>query len=347
MIDRLREHPQLQVVALFGPEHGVYGHAQAGDPVDHFHDPRTGLPVYSLYGPTKRLTKEMANQVDVLIIDLPDIGCRYWTHLYTMSYALQAAAAFDLKVIVLDRPNPVTGEKPEGNLLDRRFASFVGEHPIPNRTGLTFGEAARLFNDAFHIGADLLVAPMEGWRRDLWFDETDLMWVQPSPNMPSITAALLYSGTCLIEGTNFSEGRGTTRPFEWIGAPWLCGDRMASRLNERNLDGVYFRPIYFTPYFDKHQGQLCQGVQIHVLDRDAVQPVRIGLHILDACYRESPDQFRWKTAHSSQHPHIDLLAGTDTLRSAIEANHNPDDLWASWNRQLDESHLQRASALIY
>lgn len=346
-VDLLWRHPGVRLVALFGPEHGLRGDAQAGVTVRDTLDARTGLVVHSLYGATKKPAPDIVSTLDALILDLQDVGCRYWTILYTMSYALEAAAEAGVRVIVLDRPNPITGLRPEGNLVEEGFFSFVGGHPIPNRTGLTLGEAALLFNEAFGIGAELQVIPAQGWRRGMWFDETGLPWVPPSPNMPTPETALLYPGTCLFEGTNLSEGRGTTKPFELIGAPWLDAHRLADELNERGLPGVRFRPAYFTPTFSKHRDQLCAGVQAHVVDREALEPVRVGLHLLDAARRHGPSEFAWLEPPPGGRPFIDLLAGTDRLRLDLEEGRDPDEIWRAWNASLAGYLSLREKCLLY
>jgi len=346
-VDLLWQHPDVNLVALFAPEHGLRGDAQAGIAVHDSVDERTGLVVHSLYGATKKPALDILSTLDALILDLQDVGCRYWTFLYTMSYALEAAAEAGIRVIVLDRPNPVTGLHPEGNLVQEGFFSFVGGQPIPNRTGLTIGEAALLFNGAFGIGADLEVIPARGWRREMWFDETGLSWVPPSPNMPSPETALLYPGTCLFEGTNVSEGRGTTKPFELVGAPWIDAHRLACDLNERELPGVRFRPAYFTPTFSKHRDNLCAGVQVHVVERETIQPVRVGLHLLDAVRRHQPSEFAWLPPPAGGRPFIDLLAGTDRLRIELDLGRDPDEIWREWNASLAEFLPLREKCLLY
>ncbi|HLS91544.1 MAG TPA: DUF1343 domain-containing protein [Limnochordia bacterium] len=347
-VDLLWTHPGVRLAALFGPEHGLRGNAQAGVTVSDSVDERTGLPVYSLYGSTKKPSPDSISSLDALILDLPDVGCRYWTILYTMSYVLEAAAEAQIPVIVLDRPNPITGLHPEGNLVEEGFFSFVGGHPIPNRTAMTIGEAALLFNDAFGIGAELHVVTAQGWRRGMWWDETGLPWVPPSPNMPTPQTALLYPGTCLFEGTNLSEGRGTTTPFELIGAPWIDPYRLADALNERELPGVRFRPAFFTPTFSKHRDALCAGVHVHVLERDRVQPVRVGLHLLDAARRQAPSDFAWLSpARPGGRYFIDLLAGTDRLRRDIDQGRDPDEIWNEWNTALKDFLPVRERYLLY
>lgn len=329
-IDRVRSSAGIRLTTLFGPEHGVWGALQAGVPVEDGTDARTGLLVYSLYGQTKKPTPEMLAGLDVLVCDLQDAGCRFWTNLYTMAYAMQAAKEVGLPFVVLDRPNPLGGRLVEGNVLHSAFASFVGLYPIPIRHGLTMGEAARLFNQEFGIGAELTVVPATGWRRSLHFGDTGLHWIPPSPNTPTADTVLLYPGTCLFEGTVLSEGRGTTRPFEWIGAPWLDPHALADDLNGRALPGVRFRPAYFAPTFSKHAGAVCGGVQVHVTDRYAVRAVAVGLHLLDAVRRQDPERFGWRKPGSGTRYFIDLLAGTDGLRAAIDGGARPEDILTEW-----------------
>ncbi|HEX6971695.1 MAG TPA: DUF1343 domain-containing protein [Limnochordia bacterium] len=330
-IERLRHAPGVTVAALFGPEHGVDGARQAGESVAHQRDPRTGIPVYSLYGPTSHPTDEMLADLDALVCDLQDAGSRYWTIIATMARCMQAAARAGLPFILLDRPNPIGGLIVEGNVLDVAFRSSVGFHPIPMRHGLSLGELARLIDRECHIGADLTVVPAAGWRRAQHFPQTGLAWVPPSPNTPTPDTVLLYPGTCLIEGTTLSEGRGTTRPFELIGAPWLDPDALADALNRRDLPGVRFRPARFVPTFSKHQGSVCGGVQVHVIDRGAVRAVSVGLHLLDAARRQNPERFAWREpSRPGARPFIDLLAGTDRLRIALDRGVPPEDLLAEW-----------------
>ncbi len=305
--DILRERYDL--VALYGPEHGIRGDAQAGDHVGSTVDRRTGLPVHSLYGGSRHLSAETAAGVDVLVFDMQDIGVRYFTYLYTLTNLMADCAALGIPLVVLDRVNPLGGAV-EGTLLDERFASFVGKFAIPNRYGLTIGEFARFVNGERGLGCDLHVVPCAGWRRSMWWSDTDLAWVPPSPNMPTTETALCYPGTCFIEGTNLSEGRGTARPFELIGAPWLDADDFAGELNALALPGVRFRPAHFQPWFSKHAGQPCHGVQVHVTDRNAFLPVRMGLALVAAAARQPG--FDW--VETNGRPFLDLLAGTDALR---------------------------------
>ncbi len=334
VVDRLLELENVEVTALFGPEHGLYGEAQAGVEVgDSVHE-ESGVPVYSLYTHDKRPSANSLAGLDFLVIDLVDVGCRYWTFPYSMAYCLEACKAAGVRVLILDRPNPITGEHVEGNILDPEFSSFVGLYPIPMRTGLTFGESARLFNEHFGIHADLEVVRCAGWERAMWYDETGLPFVPPSPNSPTLDMLTLYPGTCLIEGTNLSEGRGTTRPFEVVGAPWIKPRRLADRLRERALPGIMVRPTYFTPSFSKHKGQVCGGVQIHIVNRDEVHAVRVGIHLLHALMQEGPHVFEWLQASNAPR-HIDLLAGTDELRLQLDAGCDPDELLRVWSDDLE------------
>lgn len=347
VIDALHASPNVHITALFGPEHGVRGDAQAGVKVADETDPLLGVPVYSLYGEQRKPTAAMLQDIDVLVVDLFDVGCRYWTYLYTMAYVLQAAAEHGKKVVVLDRPNPIGGDATEGNILDPDYSSFVGLYPIAMRTGLTFGEAARLFNTEFGIGAELHVVPCRGWQRGVWLDEAGLPFVPPSPNTPTLDTLALYPGTCLFEGTNVSEGRGTTRPFELIGAPWINARKWADALNERQLPGVAFRPAYFVPTFSKYQGEHCAGVQIHILDRTRLTPVAVTLHMLHTV-RELHPEFAWRPPYREGGRYfIDLLAGGDDLRHAIDRGEHPDDILARWAQARADYDRQRQRYLLY
>lgn len=313
-IEILKEKTAL--VRLFSPEHGVRGEMQAGDVVDFYVDERTSLPVFSLYGKNKKPSKEVLNDIDVLAFDIQDVGSRLYTYLYTMSYCMQGCAEYHKTFLVFDRPNPIGGSKVEGNLVKPGFASFVGLHPIPYRYGLTIGEAALLFNREFHIGCDLKVIPMTGWERTMYYEATGLPWIMPSPNMPAVDTAVLYNSTCILEGTNISEGRGTTKPFEIAGAPWLNAEVLAENMNKKGLSGVRFRPVYFTPTFSKHVGTLCKGVQLHVTDRESFLAVETGLHLLEEVKRLSGGKFSYNPPYStSGKPMIDYNTGDDFIRT--------------------------------
>lgn len=344
-LDALYGHPCVELKAVFGPEHGVRGDVQDALPVGHSIDPSTGLPVYSLYGEFMKPTAEMLEGVDALVLDIQDVGARFYTYTSTLTYSLQAAAEHGVSLIVLDRPNPVNGLAVEGNILEPGFASFIGLHPIPMRHGLTMGELARFVNQ--EIGVDLTVVPMRGWRRGMWFDETGLPWVQPSPNIPTLDTATVYPGTCLFEGVNVSEGRGTTRPFEYLGAPWIDGERWAAELNGLGLGGVRFRACSFTPTFSKYDGQRCVGVQLHVLDRSSFKPVETTLHMLAAVLRLWPEEFRWLEPSYDRRRHFDLLAGTSKTREALGRGTPVQEIVDGWREKLEEFDEMRQDFLIY
>ncbi len=313
-IDILNE--KITLVKLFSPEHGVRGNVQAGDTVDFYQDEKTGLPVVSLYGKNKKLTEEMLRDIDVLAFDIQDVGSRLYTYLYTMSYGMQGCANFGKTFLVFDRPNPLGGLKVEGNLIAEGYTSFVGLHPIPYRYGLTIGEIAGLFAKEFHIDCDLKVIPMIGWKREMYYEDTGLTWIMPSPNMPTVDTAIVYNSTCIFEGTNISEGRGTTRPFELLGAPWLNADQLADRMNEKKLSGVRFRPAYFTPTFSKHANTMCRGVQLHITDRNSFHCVETALHLLEEIKRQSGEHFAYLPPYSSSgKPMIDYNTGGDFIRT--------------------------------
>lgn len=293
-IDLLDHLKGVQLTALFGPEHGIRGDGQEGSAVASAVDPKSGLPVYSLYGKTRKPTRAMLEKVDCVIVDLQDIGVRYYTFISTLSLVMEACRDNDKEVIVLDRPNPINGVDIEGNIPDRSLLSFVGAQSIPNRHGLTIGELAIVFKYLFGLNCRLTVVPMEGWRRKMLFRDTGLNWVQPSPNATGENMALLYPGMCLIEGTHLSEGRGTTRPFEIVGAPYIDGQKLADHFNKLQLEGVLGRPTSFVPYYSKYKGELCRGIQIHITDQEKIQPYKTGLALLGLIASSYPDQFSFR-----------------------------------------------------
>ena len=343
-IDLLAHHPQLHLVALFGPEHGARGNVQAGEKVEATVDESTGLPVFSLYGEHREPTAAMLQGIDVLLFDIQDVGARFYTYPYTLAGAMRAARRAGIPVVVLDRPNPIGGVKIEGPVLEPEYASFVGQFPIPVRHGMTMGELARLFNDAFAIGAELHVVPVKDWNRNVAEPGHALHWVPPSPNMPTPDTALVYPGTALFEGTNVSEGRGTTRPFETIGAPFIQAEALANHMNNLDLPGVRFRPVWFTPTFSKHAGTLCGGVQIHVTDRDAFLPVRTGLALLKAVHDDYPQDFRFEPGTPS---FFDKLAGNGWIRLTIETGESINDMEARWQPELQRFQEVRRHYLLY
>jgi uncharacterized protein YbbC (DUF1343 family) len=340
----------LRLTTLFGPEHGIWANAQDLVELGHSRDPRTGLAVFSLYGDTRVPTPEMLSGLDLVLFDLQDVGARYYTFIYTLLHLLEACQREGKKVMVLDRPNPLGGVDLEGNLLDPAYASFVGLHPLPVRHGMTPGELALLFNEERGIGADLEIVRMAGWRRSMHFEETGLPWVLPSPNMPSVDTAFVYPGGCLIEGTNLSEGRGTTRPFELVGAPWLDPWQLAAALRQERLPGVVFRPVFFTPTFQKHQGQLCGGVQVHVTDRQRFRAYLCYLVLIFHARRQDPAAFAWRQPpyeYELEKLPFDVLCGTGTLRDRIEAGISPRGARRAFTADLARFRGRRMRFLLY
>jgi uncharacterized protein YbbC (DUF1343 family) len=337
-IDAFFASPDVKLVALFSPEHGIRG--EADEKVASSRDEKTGLPIYSLYGETRHPTAEMLRDIDTIVVDLQDIGARFYTYPAAVGYVLEEAAKRKIAVVVLDRPNPVGGVEIEGPVqeyADRRYTAYFR---MPIRHGLTLGELALLFNEAANIGADLTVVPMQNWRRDRWFDETGLTWVNPSPNMRNMVAATLYPGIGAIEGTNVSVGRGTDTPFEQIGAPWIDGAALASTLNARALDGIRFYPVSFVPSpGSKLGGETCQGVFMIVTDRVRLRPVRVGLEIASALSRMYGQQFRLEEA-------LNLL-GSSAGITRIRAGEDAASIAASW--RVDEAQWRgtRAKYLLY
>jgi uncharacterized protein YbbC (DUF1343 family) len=312
------------LVRLFGPEHGIWGEAQDMATVDHATDPATGLAVRSLYGRTfEELSPRESDLdgLDTLVVDLQDVGSRYYTFVYTMALCMRVAAKAGIRVVVLDRPNPLGGLAVEGNILDLDFTSFVGMYPLPVRHGMTAGELACCFMEHDRLDLDLVVIPMYRWTRSMWWNDTGLPWVLPSPNMPTPETAAVYPGMCLVEGTNLSEGRGTTRPFEVWGAPWLDPFELAADLNALDFPGVAFRPHFFKPTFQKHAGAVCGGVQTHVTDRNVFEPWRTGLWCIKVARDLDPDAFEWRREayeFVTEHPAIDLLTGDPAYRVIVD-----------------------------
>jgi len=345
-VDLLAAHPGWTLAALFGPEHGVRGDAQAGVAVENARDAATGLPVYSLYGKTHEPTPDMLAGLDILVFDIQDIGARFYTYPYTLASVLRAAKREGMTVVVLDRPNPIGGIWVEGPILDpEKYASFVGMFEIPIRHGMTIGELARLFNEEYGIGAQLHVVPMTGWQRDDDARSSDaLPWVMPSPNMPTPETALVYPGTGLLEGTNLSEGRGTTRPFEIIGAPFIDAQQLADALNAQALPGVRFRPLRFTPTFSKHAGESCGGVQLHITDRQIFRPVRTGIALLLTLRQLHPHEFAF---NPGEPPFFNRLVGNGWLREAIEQQQSLAEIEVRWQNSLSEFEHIRQRYLLY
>ncbi len=341
---------ELRLVALFGPEHGIAAEAQDLVEVGHSRDRETGLAVFSLYGATRAPTPRMLADLDAMVFDVQDVGSRYYTFIYTMLQVMEACARAGRRMVVLDRPNPLGGRVVDGNVLDPRFRSFVGMHPLAVRHGMTVGELALMFREELSLDLDLRVVRMRGWRREMHYEDTGLPWVLPSPNMPTVDTAFVYPGGCLVEGTNLSEGRGTTRPFELVGAPWLDGKALARALEGERLEGVVFRPASFTPAFQKHAGRSCHGVQVHVTDRRRFCAFLTYLLLIHHARRQDPRRFAWR-----QPPYeyervklpMDVLCGTDRIRLAIEAGVSPRRSAPLWARESERFRRRRARHLLY
>ena len=327
----------FELKSFFGPQHGIRGETQDNMVEwEGFTDRLTGLPVYSLYGKTRKPEPDMLKGLDALVIDMQDIGARYYTFIWTMELCMQACLEMGKSVVVFDRPNPIGGTLTEGPVLETDYNSFVGLRPLPIRHGMTVGEIAGYLKTEYYLGLDLHVIPMTGWKRKMWFDTTGLPWVLPSPNMPTLDTAVVYPGMCLLEGTMLSEGRGTTRPFEIFGAPYIRPESLVKRLREFKLPGVAFRPMFFQPTFQKHSGKLCGGAQIHVADRDKFRPFKTGVAILKAVHDLYPEDFLWKQPpyeYETAKMPIDILAGTDRLRKEIEAGEDVERMEQWWKAQ--------------
>ncbi len=351
IVDRLRADDSIKLGAIFGPQHGF--HATLQDNMietPHARDEQRRVPVYSLYSETREPTAEMLEGLDLLVIDLQDVGTRVYTFIYTMANCLRAAGRVGLPVVVCDRPNPIGGVAVEGATLRAGFESFVGLFPIPLRHGLTIAELARFFNERFGLGATLDVVPMEGWSRGMYWDDTDVPWIMPSPNMPTLETAIVYPGQVLFEGTQLSEARGTTRPFELVGAPWIDADSLAARMNAYVLPGVHFRATYFEPTFQKHARQTCGGCQIHVTDRDTFRPVLATAALLREFRRANPERFAWRQPpyeYEHEKMPIDILSGSSELRQQIDADTDLLTIAESWDADRTAFLHDREQFLLY
>jgi uncharacterized protein YbbC (DUF1343 family) len=349
--DLLHEHRDARLTTLFGPQHGIRGDVQ-DNMVETAHavDRVTGIPIYSLYSETREPTEEMLSNVDVLVFDMQDIGCRIYTFVYTLANCMRAAKKYGKRVVVCDRPNPINGVSVAGTILEPEFASFVGQFPIATRHGMTVGELALMFNEKFEIDCDVEVIKMNGWSREQWLDETSAPWVLPSPNIPTLDSATVFPGTVHLEGTQVSEGRGTTRPFELIGAPYIAAEEYARQLNGLGFAGVYFRACGFQPTFQKHAGQTCGGVQIHVTKREAFEPVIVGAATVKIAHDLYPEHFKWKEPPYEyvydKNP-FDVIAGTDKLRASLERGESLDSINQGWQEPLAAFVRERERFLLY
>ena len=346
ILDVFEAMDDVTVTAMFGPEHGFEGVARAGEKVENPASNIAGnIPVYSLYGKHRKPTSEMLENVDVLVFDIQDIGTRYYTYISTMALAMESAAEHGKKFVVLDRPNPIDALHVQGNVLDPNFSTFVGLYPIPVRHGMTVGELAMLFNGQDWLEAkrktDLIVIPMRHYKRKFWYPDTGLQFIKPSPNMVSIDTAAIYPGTCLLEGTNLSEGRGTDCPFLVFGAPWLDASRLTSQLNELKLSGIRFEPAAFTPDSSKYAGVQCHGSRIIITDRQAMEPFWAGVSVINVIYQMNPEQFEWKIKH------FDRLCGTDKIRKTIIQQASFDALQKEFQKEIEDFKKIRNQYLLY
>lgn len=349
--DLFFEHPEIKLTTLFGPQHGIRGDVQDNMiETGHTTDPQTELPIYSLYSETRQPTENMLSNVDALVFDLQDVGTRVYTFIYTMANAMKGCAKFGKKFFVLDRPNPINGVDVEGNILELGHESFVGMFPIPMRHGMTIGELAKMFNKDFELHCDLEVITMDGWSREDYGDETDCPWVMPSPNMPTVDTAVVFPGTVYFEGTLMSEGRGTTRPFEIIGASYINSKNYADALNALNLEGVIFRPIGFIPTFQKEAGKGCGGVFIHVTNRDLFKPVITGIAMAKVAFDLYPNDFKWKNTpyeYVFDRNPFDVIHGSTKLREAFEQGKSVKEIQGMWTNGEQDFIKQREPFLLY
>lgn len=349
--DILLKSKKVKVTAFFGPQHGIFGNTQDNMiEWEGFVDKDTAIPVYSLYGKTRKPTTDMLKDIEVFLIDLQDVGARYYTFIWTMALCMEACEEKGIPVIVLDRVNPIGGHLTEGPLLKPEFSSFVGLHPLPVRHGMTIGEIALYFKDKFYPNLDLTVIPLRGWKRTQWFDQTGLPWVMPSPNMPTVDTATVYPGMCLFEGTILSEGRGTTRPFEIFGAPFIEPEKLVKTLKDFKLKGVIFRPLYFTPTFNKFSGKLCGGAQIHVIDREKFKPFKTAIAILLGIHEIYPEVKLWRQPpyeYEFEKLPFDILAGSDRLRMDIENGKSLKEMEELWNKEVSAFEKVRSRYLLY
>ncbi len=349
--DIFHEHPEINLTTLFGPQHGIRGDVQDNMiETDHSVDSHTGLWIYSLYSETREPTETMIENVDTIVFDLQDVGCRIYTFVYTMANCMRAAKKYGKRVIVCDRPNPIGGIHVEGNVTETEFTSFVGQFEIPTRHGMTTGELAKMFNEHFAIGCDLEVVSMTGWTREMWFEETGLPWVLPSPNIPTVDTCIVFPATVHIEGTELSEGRGTTKPFELNGAPFIDPWEWAGELDRYNFPGVVLRPCFFRSTFQKWADQTSGGIQIHVTDRESFRPVILGIAMIKTAYDLYPDHFQWKQTdyeyEFGKNP-FDVVSGTDKIRKSIESGDSLEHIEANWKDGLAEFLHLRRSYLMY
>lgn len=343
-VDKLIAHG-ADVMRLFSPEHGFYGVGRAGEAMDDEIDQKTGIEITSLYGEKKDLDPAFLDDVDVLMLEFQDVGSRFYTYVSTMFRVMKTAQKVGIPLLILDRPNPLGGEDVEGGDVEEAYRSFVGDYSLPIRHGLTLGELATLYQKENQLDLDLHVVLMDGWKRDQLFGDTHLDWVPPSQNIPTFETATLYPGTAFIEGTNLSEGRGTTMPFRWLGAPWINGEKWADALNELDLPGVKFRPVIFQPTFSKHCGETVEGVQIHIVDQNGLVPTEVGLHVIDQAKKMYPNEFQW--IKTGDRYFIDLLWGSSKYRQDLDRGRSVSDISREWREFSKRFKERRKPYLLY
>ncbi|VAX27512.1 Protein YzbB [hydrothermal vent metagenome] len=353
-ITHFKNHSWFKLKKIFAPEHGLYGIDQDMAKVNDCQDPCSGLHVLSLYGDqANSLSPKLEHlaEIENLVFDIQDVGSRYYTFIYTLANCMEVCREAGVRMVVCDRPNPINGLSVEGNLVGENFRSFVGQYPIANRHGMTVGELAKMFNTTFGINCDLTVIPMRGWDRAMWYDQTGIGWIPTSPNMPTLATATVYPGMCLIEGTKLSEGRGTTLPFELVGAPYIDAHKLADQLQKEHLPGVIFRPQYFKPMFQKWCRETCGGVQLHITDRDQFKPLLTGIAVIRAIHQLYPRQFDWRTEayeFVNDRLAIDILYGNPDFRENLLANNDSlETIESSWNDDLSDFKSRRQEFLIY
>jgi len=334
-----------RLTALFGPEHGFRGESQ--DAVQLKDDTFQGIKTFSLYGEHLKPTEQMLEALDLMVFDIQDVGCRYYTYLYTLGYAMEACQKAGKKFVVLDRPNPIGSHIVEGGPIEKEHDNFVGGYGLAHRYGLTIGEYARYVRGEFYPDLELTIVALKGYRREMLYPECGLPWISPSPNLPTLGAALVYPGTCLFEGTNLSEGRGTTRPFETIGAPWLDGERYREQLTALHLPGIVFTSLFFTPEFSKHSGSSCQGVMLHVTDNDSIKPLYTAVNMLWQLKHDYPQQFEWKRDWEEDFSFVDRLAGGPYLRTMLDEGESVDDVYRRLCQGRDDFLTVREKYLLY
>jgi uncharacterized protein YbbC (DUF1343 family) len=349
--DVFHENTKINLTTLFGPQHGIRGDVQYNMiETPHVRDSRTGIMVYSLYSETREPTEEMVGDIDTFVVDLQDVGCRIYTFVYTMANCMRAAKKFGKKVVVCDRPNPIGGNTIEGTITEDAFRSFVGQFALPTRHGMTIGELAKMFNEHFGIGCELEVVKMQNWSRDMWGDETGLPWILPSPNIPDVDTCVVFPATVHIEGTELSEGRGTTLPFFLNGAPFIDPYAWAAELRKFDIPGVAFREAYFRPTFCEFAGETCAGIQLHVTDREAFTPVILGIAMVKTAYEMYADKFQWRQSdyeyEFGKNP-FDVICGTEEIRRGIEKGVALNDIATSWTTGINNFEADRKPYLIY